>query len=296
MNFNSTIELFRETIIGCSQQKITLYAAAIAYFAIFSAAPLLIITVDIAGMVLGQTVVANTEVSIVADQAGPEIASVVPDIIKRGLDVFSGGVTAVIGAIIFVYAASLMVHQLQMALNAMWGIEIEKHAVPQQTSAIIRVRLVSTVAALSLGLFLVVALTIQAFWVAIPQQLLHWLFPELRRLTSLLGIVALPIVLYAVLFGIIFKWLPQAAVRWRDVWPGAILTAVTFWVGSSLVGLYLGRSWLSSIYGASGSLVVVFIWIFFVALIILFGAKFTQVYASKFGTPIASTENETIDT
>ena len=295
MNFKNIVDLFRETIIGCSQQKITLHAAAIAYFAIFSLAPLLIITVGIAGMVLDQAVVTKTVVDIISDQAGPEIASVVPDIIKRGADVLSGGVTAIIGLLIFVYAASLVFYQLRMGLNAMWGIEPEKQAPHQQTTTVIRTRLGSTLAALSLGFFLVVALIIYAFWVVISQPLLYWLYPDLGRLGSWLGIVVLPIVLYTVLIGIVFKWLPQAMVRWRDVWPGAILTAIIFWVGSFLVGLYLGRSWISSIYGAAGSLVVVFVWIFFVALIILFGAKFTQVYANKFGTPIVIDKNKKID-
>jgi len=284
--------LLSESISGWSRNQASIYAAALAYYTIFSLAPLVIISAGIASLVFNRAVVMGTLTGMIEDLVGPEVAQLVVDILISSMS--SSHSTRLIAALIslgvMLYAASLIFFKLQVSLNAMWDIIPKTKNVSQNVMVVARNGLLSTAAALSSGLYLLVALVLNNLWAALPTEFFQGLFPGSENWVALLSFVISP-VMYMVPFAIIYKYLPQAQVRWRDVWPGTALAAVLFWIGGQLIGLYLTRSGVTSVYGAAGSLVAFLIWVFYSAMVFLFGAKFIQVYAGMYGVPVEPDES-----
>jgi len=283
----NTYILFSETIAGWSRNQASMYAAALAYFTIFSLAPVVVIAVGVAGLVFNRTVVIEEIVSMIDDLVGPDIARFVAEMVVSvgAPSQTSGLLPTLIGLGVMLYAASLIFFKLQVSLNVMWDIEPPMEDVTQNALVIIRGRLFSTLAAFAVGVYLLLALILNNLWAALPVELVAEFFPNSEGWVAVLSFVISP-AMYMIPFGIIYQTLPQARARWRDVWLGAALAAVLFWIGGQLIGLYLTRSGATSVYGAAGSLVAFLIWIFYSAMVFLFGAKFTQVYAKMYGVPI----------
>jgi membrane protein len=284
--------LFSESIAGWSRNQASIYAAALAYFTIFSLAPVAIIAVGVAGLVFNRAVVMEEIIDLIDDLVGPDIARFIAElVISSGMpDHTANLVATLIGFGVMLYAASLIFYKLQVSLNVMWDIEPKMEDVTQNVLVIIKGRAFSTLAAFGVGLYLLVALILNNLWAALPVELIAELFPNSDSWVALLSFVISP-VMYMIPFGLIYKMLPQARVRWRDLWPGAALAAVLFWIGGQLIGLYLTRSGATSVYGAAGSLVAFLIWVFYSAMVFLFGAKFTQVYAKMYGVPVQPDPN-----
>ncbi len=284
--------LFSESISGWSRNQASIYAGALAYYTIFSLAPLVIISVGIASLVFNRAVVMGTLTGMIEDLVGPEVAQLVVDILISSMSSSHSTrlIAALIGLGVMLYAASLIFFKLQVSLNAMWDIIPKTKNVSQNVMVVVRNGLLSTAAALSSGLYLLVALVLNNLWAALPTEFFQELFPGSENWVALLSFVVSP-VMYMVPFAIIYKYLPQAKVRWRDVWPGTALAAVLFWIGGQFIGLYLTRSGATSVYGAAGSLVAFLIWVFYSAMVFLFGAKFIQVYAGMYGVPVEPDED-----
>jgi membrane protein len=185
----------------------------------------------------------------------------------------SGIIATVLGIGALVFAAVGVVVQLKDALNTVWGVESKKGG----TWAFIRTYVVSLAGVLSLGFLLLVSLLVSTFLAAGSKYLAPYL-PE-----ALLQVVgsAVSLAIIALLFAMMFKWLPDAEVEWRDVWIGAVVTAVLFEVGKFLIGIYIGKQGLESTFGAAASLVVLLIWVYYSAQIVLLGAEFTRAYARR---------------
>lgn len=292
MRFRRIYILFAESIAGWSRNQASLYAAALAYYTIFSLAPLAVMSVGIAGLVFNKAVVEGVIVDMVEEMAGPEIAQLIQSILVSFAmpSRTSSGVAALIGLGVVLYGASIIFFKLQLSLNAMWDIVPKTDNLQQNILVIIKNRLLATAAAVSVGLYLLAALILNNLWTALPKEFIRELFPGAGSLVPLLTFVISP-VLYWLPFILIYKLLPQGKVRWRDVWPGAALAAILFWIGGQLIGLYLTRSSFTSVYGAAGSLVAFLIWVYYSAQIFLFGAKFTQLYAELYGAPITPADN-----
>jgi membrane protein len=284
--------LFSESIAGWSRNQASIYAAALAYFTIFSLAPLVIIAVGVASLVFNRAVVMEEIVSMIDDLVGADIAQFIAElVVSSGLPSQTTSLVAtLIGLGVMLYAASLIFFKLQVSLNVMWDIEPKMEDVTENVLVIIKGRAFSTLAAFGVGFYLLVALILNNLWAALPVELVAQLFPNSENWVALLSFVVSP-VMYMIPFGLIYKTLPQARVRWRDLWPGAALAATLFWIGGQLIGLYLTRSGATSVYGAAGSLVAFLIWIFYSAMVFLFGAKFAQVYAKMYGVPIQPDPN-----
>jgi membrane protein len=290
MNSKKILDLLKESITGWSRHEASLHAAALAYYTIFSLAPLLIISVGIASLVFNQAAVEGLIVETIEDFVGTEVAILVQDIILNSTDVNSSSLAAGIGILVMLYGASIVFFRLQRSLNAMWDIVPRTENVHQGIIAIIRNGLLSAGAALAVGFYLLVLLILNTLWTTIPQQYLQKFFSGSEIIVPFVSFLFAPI-MYMIPFAIIYKGLPKATVKWRDVWPGAAIAAVLFWIGGHLIGLYLYRSGVTSVFGAAGSLVAFLIWIFYSAMVFLFGAKFTQVYATMYGSPIVPAEN-----
>ncbi len=187
----------------------------------------------------------------------------------------SGIIATVLGLGVLIFAAVGVVVQLKDALNSVWGVEARQGGAWQ----FIRTYVVSLAGVLSLGFLLLVSLLVNTFLAAGSKYLAPYLPEALLQLVS----SAISLAFIGVLFAMMFKWLPDAEVQWRDVWIGAIVTAVLFEVGKFLIGIYIGKQGLESTFGAAASLVVLLIWVYYSSQIVLLGAEFTRAYARRHG-------------
>ena len=277
--------IFKETVFGWSSNDAMLHAAGIAFYTIFSLTPLVVISVNIAGQVFDPGTVEWRIVAGVEKRAGEPAAAFIQDIILGPADAMSSQVATGIGLILLIYAASSAILQLQASLEAMWGIVPRTDTVRQSVLSIVFSRVVSGAVVLAIGYFVLSSLVISTLWSAGLQAAVDTAAPWLGRLEPALRTWTSPL-LYWALFALVFKALPRATIRWRDVLPGAALTALLYWFGNYLISQYLAYSLFSSIYGAASSVMVFLLWVYYSALIILFGAKFTQVFAQRIGVPM----------
>ena len=267
--------LLKATYAEWSDDDAAQMAAALAYYTIFSLAPLLVVAIGIAGLVLGREAVQGEIVRQIAGVVGVDGASAIQDLIANASRPADSVLASVIGFLALLFGASGVVGQLKAALNRIWE-------VPTKSSGflgVLRERLASFALVLGIGFVLLVSLTINAALTAAATYLRAGL-PGDERLWLGLNVVVVWGV-EAVLFALMFKLLPDIRIRWADVWMGALLTALLFELGKLLLGYYLGRAGISSAYGAAGSLIVILVWVYYSAQILFFGAEFTQVYAGQ---------------
>ena len=258
------------------------YASSVAFYTIFSMAPVLLIAVGIASLFLSRESAMERILAEVEQLVGRQGTNAVEQILdaSRG---FGRGIWAIVtGGVTLLVGATAVFGELQAALNRIWDV----HAVPRRGMLIKLLfdRLRSFAIALAVGFLLLVSLVVSAAISALQDYLNHWI-PGMPWLWSSANIV---VSLAAVtwLFAMIYKYLPDARLTWKDVWVGAAVTAFLFTAGKFLIGVYLGRTAMASAFGAAGSFVVLLLWIYYSALICFFGAEFTQVFARFRGARI----------
>jgi membrane protein len=251
--------------------------AAIAYYTVFSLAPLLVIVIAIAGALFGPEAVQGQIVTQLAGLVGPDGASLVEDLLASASDTERGALAGGISALVLLVGATTVFAELQSALDRIWHVpEREK---PSGVWAILRARILSFGLILGLAFLLMVSLLVSAALAAFGS----WtggLFPGWEAVLQALNMLVSAGV-FTLLFAMIYKLLPSTPIAWRDVWVGAFVTAVLFEVGKLLIGLYLGKSNVTEAFAAAGSLVVLLAWVYYAAQIFLFGAEFTKVYAQE---------------
>jgi membrane protein len=247
------------------------HGAALAYYTLFALAPMLVIVIAVAGAVYGEEAVRGEVVGQLNQLIGQDGAELIESLLKNAREGDRGVVAAILGGLTFVLGATGAFVQLQGALNHIWGVKAEPGR------SIVRYifnRAQSFGMLIALGFILMVSLAVDAglsaaaAWTEIN-------LPGLPILNVLNGIVSLAVL--TVLFGLIYRVLPDVQLRWRDVGYGAVITAVLFTVGKRLIGLYLGETSLGSAYGAAGSVVIVMVWVFYSAQVVLLGAAITKV-------------------
>lgn len=263
--------------------------AAIAFYTVFSIAPLLIIVIAIAGFIWGEDAVRGEVIQQLGGLVGSEGAASVQTLIQSA-DRPTQGITATAISVAFLLVGATRVFaELQTALDRIWEVPSLQHTAGWWR--MLRARLLSLGLILGLGFLLLVSLVISAA-LAVFSAWSTGLFPGWEVLLQALNTLA-SFVISTVLFAVIFKYMPQASIAWRDVWIGAIVTAVLFEVGKVLIGLYVGKSSTVSSLTAAGSLVVVLIWVYFAAQVFLLGAEFTWFYANQHGSRRTITKDET---
>lgn len=284
MKLRQIVDLFVKTLVGWNERKAPTYAAAIAYSTLFSLAPLLILSIHFASLTLNEAEVQARLVETIERQVGTEVARLTEDILTMSFAVFPSTGATLFSAAFLLWGASGVFKQLRGALNAMWGIDIQARTMKQTVFQTAKSYLVSLSVALLIGLVPILFLFSSTLMALLPSDLVvrvsrtGWLPAVIRAFAS-------PVIYFA-LFGALLKYLPQAKVSWRAVWPGALLTAVLFWIGSVVLGWYLQNSAIQSLYGAAGSAIALLLWAYYSAWILLFGAKFVQVYAEARGYAI----------
>ena len=255
------------------EDKAPRLAAALSYYTAFSLPPLLVLLVGIAGLAYGADAVRDRMVGQIAGLVGEESARLLGEAIAEA-QLTTGTVGAVvIGFGVLLFGATGVFGQLQDALNTIWEVK------PTETGGIwkaIRSRLLSVGAVLGAGFLLLVSLAVSTAIGALVDT-----FGRYQGLAPFLATIDLGVSLLVVtiLFALIFKYLPDVEISWRDVWVGAAITALLFVAGKFAIGFYLGTSDIGSAYGAAGSLIVILVWIYYSALILFYGAEFTQAWA-----------------
>lgn len=277
MRLKGWIRLIRETYAECKNDNVPLHAAALAYYTIFSLAPLLLIAIAVAGAAFGEEAARGELVRQIQGLVGKEGAVAIQAMIENASRPESGGMLAtVIGFFLLMLGASGVFGQLQMALNTIWNAKLIP--VPGRGFRnFLITRFLSFAMILVIGFLLLVSLLLSSLLVVAGSSL-NRLMPGLPVLGQGLNLL-ISLGVITVLFASIYKYLPDVRVPWRDLWVGAAVTSVLFNIGKAAIGFYIGISSFSSTYGAAGSLVIVLIWIFYSAQILLIGAEFTQVYS-----------------
>jgi membrane protein len=282
--------LLKNTAIEWQEDKVSLWAAGIAFYTIFSLAPLLIIAIAIAGAVFGQEAAQNQIVEEIQGLIGKQGAQAVQAMIQNTQQPGADGVLATtFGVVTLLLGASGVFGQLQEALNTIWDIK------PQPGINIknfLQKRLLSFAIVLVLGFLLLVSLILSAALAAIANFFGH-LFPQWIQLGQILNFL-FSFAGTTLLFALLYKVLPDIKIAWSNLWIGATTAALLFTIGKFLIGLYLGNSSIGSSYGAASSLVIVLIWVFFSAQILLLNAEFTQVYTRRHSL-IANLDSESAE-
>lgn len=254
--------------------------AALSYYTVFSLAPLLLIAISVAGLVFGHAAAQGAVVQQLQGLIGQSGAQAVQDLLKNVAKPSSGILATIIGVIVLVIGATSVFAELQDDLNRIWQVPTRKKV--STWWAFLRTRILSIGMIFAMGFMLLVSLAasaaFDAFAVWSTSAISGW-EPLAQGINFVVGFV-----LTTALFALIYRFMPQATIEWRDVGIGALVTALLFSIGKYAIGLYIGKSALASGFGAAGSLAVLLAWVYYSAQIFLFGAEFTWAYAHAFGS------------
>jgi len=269
--------LIKQTATEASDDDVPRLAAALAFYTVFSLAPLLIIVIAVAGVFFGKEAVEGQIVGQIQGLVGQPGAAAIEAMVANAAKPGSGLIATLIGVGTLVYGATKVFAELQESMDAIWDVKAPSEGV----WTMVKRRFFSFTMVLATGFLLLLSLVVSAA-VAGMSGFIEQRVPGFSAASRLLTHgVALAVT--TGIFATIFKVVPDMEIRWRDVWVGALVTAVLFSLGRFALGEYLGRGALSSSYGAAGSLVVVLFWVYYSAQILFLGAEFTQVYARCYG-------------
>jgi membrane protein len=278
--------ILRRSVAGWWNDNVPRLGASLAYYTLFALAPILVVAIAIGGLVFGPEAVRGEIVGQIQGLIGREGAEAVQAMLEGASRPGSSIAATVAGIITFFLGATGAFLELQTALNAIWHVE------PKSDGSFWRVlvmqRVISFGLVVALGFLLLTSLLVSAALAAIHRYMGN-AFPGVVVLWEALNvIVSLTVITF--LFALIYKVLPDVKLSWRDVWIGALVTAGLFSIGRLVIGLYLGTASIASTYGAAGSVVVILVWVYYSAQIILLGAEFTRAYVDEFGGRPATEE------
>jgi membrane protein len=282
--------LVKESFREWSEDKAARLAAALAYYTSFSLAPMLVVIIAIAGLFGGGDALHGYVMDQIGDLLGPEGGEFISSMIESASEISTGWIAAGLGLITLLFGALGVFGELQSSLNTIW--EVKPKPIQGFLNSIwhyIIKRAISFTMLMVIVFLLLVSLVVSAglsalgeyfgSTFALPEFILHTI-----NFVISLGLITL-------LFALLFKYLPDAEIQWRDVWLGAAVTSLLFTLGKFGIGLYLGKSDVSSTFGAAGSLAILLIWVYYSTQIFFLGAEFTQVSTNKYGSHIVPGEN-----
>ena len=278
-NPKSPISLIKRTVQEWSNDEAPKLGASLAFYSMLSIGPLLLIAVSVTGLIVSHDQAGRYIIEQIRSLVGPDGAKALETVINHAQSQKQGIIATVIGLVTLLISAAGFFGQLQSALNTIFNAPKVKTGI----GAFIKQRLLSFGMVIGICLLLLSSLVISASLAAITGMF----GTSVPALMLQIGNIVVSLIISALLFAVTFKVMPDVQLRWRDVWIGAVLTAILFAIGKSLIGLYLGRSSFASTYGAAGSLIVLLVWVYYSAQIIFFGAEFTQVYAEASGRTFA---------
>jgi len=285
--FGNAFDLLKQTFNEWLQDKAPQLGAALAYYTVFSLAPLILVLLSIVGVIFrddpaGAWERITQQMSYFLDQSAVQV---VQNIAQKASQPGKSTIATIIGVGLAIFGASGVFGQLQDALNTIWGVKAKPAS---SIWTFLRARFLSFAMVAGVCFLLLVSLAIEA----LLKGFSHYIQ------SALPGGIVIAITVYLVfdfavvvlLFAMIFKFLPDVEIQWRDVWIGAVMTALLFGIGKWLLGLYLGSGAASSAYGAASSLITLLLWVYYSSQILLFGGEFTQVYAARGGRAFKPSE------
>jgi len=273
--------VFKSAFKEFGEDKVLRLSAALAYYSLFSIAPLVIIVVAVAGLVFGTEAVSGQLQGQLRGIVGDNGAQMIESMVGAARKPHQSVVAMIIGVVTLLLGASGVFGQLQDALDTIWEVKPKPgRGIP----GMLRDRFLSMAMVLGTGFLLLISMILSAGLMALTGFMGNAFGIAPVLLEVLNNVVSFAVI--TLLFAMIFKFLPDVNVAWSNVWGGAIFTAALFTVGKYLLGLYLGRAATASAYGAAGSLMVILLWVYYSSVILFFGAEFTQVYAKERGARI----------
>ncbi len=283
------LDLFKKTYDEWQDDNVSRLAAALAYYTIFSLAPLLIIAVTVAGFVWSRNEVESQVLYQVQGLLGENGAEFVQSLMQNAsVNLDSGIFTTVIGVGALIFGSIGVFRELHNALNTMWGIEEKKvNRFWNSLKSVFLENFLSFAMVMGVGFVLLVSLIISTGLTALNRILTDYLLLSGFLMGVINTVVTLAVV--TLVFALLFKYLPDTQVAWKDVFLGGFVTAILFSIGKYAIGIYLGNSSVGVTFGAAGSLALLLIWVYYSAQIFFFGAEFTQVYANQYGSKIRTT-------
>ncbi|MDI3308053.1 MAG: YihY/virulence factor BrkB family protein [Acetobacteraceae bacterium] len=278
--------LLRDTLEGYFNDGAMSRGAAVGFYTVFSIAPLLVIATAMAGFVFGQGAVEGAIAEQLRGLLGERGAATVQDMIRGASNWTKGTIATIIGVITLLLTASGVFSELQAALNEIWKAPLPQGGgVTGAVTRLMRAKAASLGLVAATGFLMLVSLLVSAALTALAT----WVGAMLPEVAALLGIAnfLVTLLMITLLFAAIYKMLPDRDLHWRDVAVGAVVTALLFTIGKTLIGWYIGGSRIATTYGAAGALMVLLIWVYYSAQIFLLGAEFTKAWAGLGGNPEA---------
>jgi membrane protein len=278
-NFSDIWGLFQDAGSQWMEDKASRLGAALAYYTAFSLAPLLVIVIAIIGFFFGREAAMGQLSAQIESLVGEDGAKAVEAMVASADKPATGLFATIVGVAMLLVGALGLFGQLQDALNTVWGVEAKSTG---GITGFIRDRLLSFTMVLGTAFLLLISLVISAALAAVASLFGEWQGTVIGQILN----AAVSLVVITLLFAMIYRFLPDAKIAWRDVWFGAGFTTVLFMIGKYLIGLYIGGTSIASSYGAAGSLAALLIWLYYSAQIFLFGAELTKAFANRYGSRI----------
>jgi membrane protein len=270
-------DIIKDSALNWSRHKDSRQGAALAYYSVFSIGPVIVIAIAVAGLVFGRDAVNGDVADSIRGMLGDTGANAVQAMLADAGRPRQGQLATMLGLATLVFAAIGVVVQLKDALNIVWEV---KESQADGLWPFIRSYVISLAAILALGFLLLTSMIVTALVAAFSQYASAYVDAWVLHLINTLVSFAV----ISLLFAMMFKWLPDAAVDWADTWLGAVVTAILFELGKSAIGFYIAKQGLESTYGAAASVIVVLIWVYYSAQIVLFGAEITHAFATHQGS------------
>lgn len=282
MSIRNTGKILAKTIGDFSTYKITTLSAALAYYTIFAMAPMLIIILWLCGLFLGRQAIEGHMFYEIKSFVGDSAAAQIQEIIKNASLSKANVLASIVGIISLIVAATGIFTQIQDSINFIWQLKSKPKT---GIWKLVLNRLLSFSMLVSLGFIMLVSLFVNTLMDAFSARLLQ-LFPGVAVAIAYIINLALTFLVISFLFAVIFKVLPDARIKWKDVRAGAIATALLFMLGKFLITFYMSKAKVDSSYGAAGSIIVILLWVYYSSIILYFGAAFTKEYAAFRGRRI----------
>ncbi len=290
ITFKGLWRVIKNSFSGFIDDNITKKSASLAYYTVFSIGPLIIVAVFLASVFFEREAIEGSIYSTMTQFIGSNAALQLQEMIKNTAISSSGTMAIIIGTATLVIGATTVFADMQDSINSIWGLKAKPKA---GIMKLLKDRLLSFGVIASLAFLLLVSLGVSAVIEALNQKLSQ-IFPGLEVTLVYIGNITISFLIITLLFMIIFKVLPDAKIKWRDVLSGAIATAVLFMIGKFGISFYISKSDIGSTYGTAGSLVVILVWIYYSSIILYFGAEFTKAFALEYGGNIHPNEYSVI--
>ena len=275
MHLKNYLSILKKAFAGFSEDHISAQSAAVAYYTIFSIAPLILIAVAIAGLFFSQEASQGEIFNSISGLMGADGAKAIESFVQASSLKHTGIIATLVGLVALLIGSTTTFAQLQDSLNQIW--KVKTKPTTNTIWSIVRQRLLSFSLILIIGFLLLVSLLATAILSAVGKYMEGHLWGG-EALWQVLNLI-LSFGVTVFLFAAIYKILPDVVLRWKDVWAGGIMTALLFTIGKFLIGLYLGKSGVASTYGAAGSVIIILLWTYYSAVILLFGAECTRFYS-----------------